>query len=421
MIIKIQSQSECLLDILQKHPTNDNGLYLKPLRNGYIIGNVVDAYNYEVLFQDRKYSYSNDSNQIDYRSLCDGRVLLGILTELFNHIFNITPQSKIKWLDKLYSEVDGAATITVENLLIDSNYVKDGKFFLSKYLDGLTLEQKYTNIYRLDVRAGSIVAAFNKLALVGFLLECVSDIGLFLTVELIEKYIRILGNVKEAPYFVYYLLNKKLGDKFAHLIPQLEKNYSDNNQVSCRFTPYNTQDDRIRFVQANININNSILDVGCGEFNYTKALIKKLAEGKSYYSYDKDDYSALHAKLKERYPNRNWTFTTDLETIPKDEPLSVICSEIIEHNQIDEALELLLYVKNNYQVSEFIITTPNKTFNKHYGIELRHPDHVQELDYNGFSEFIHKLAENSFYTKTPIGDSIGIEPVTFGAVIQYRY
>lgn len=419
MIIKIHSQSECLLDILQKHPTNDNGLYLKPLRNGYIIGNAVDKYNYEILFADRKHSYSDGTSQIDYRSLCDGNALLNILTELFNHIFSITPQSIIKWLDRSYADVDNVTSITVENLLIDSNYVKDGKFFLAKYLDGLILERKYTNIYRLTVTASTAVAALNRLALVGFLLESVSYNGIFLTTELVQKYIRILGNVKEAPYFLYYLLNKKLGDKFGHLIPQLELNYSTNNQIECKFTPNNTQDDRIKFVQQHIDLTFGVLDYGCGEFNYSKALIKNLAEDKPYYSYDIVDYLDLHDKLKDRYPNKKWIFTTDLETIPKDEPLTLLASEIIEHNPIDKALELLTYVIQTFNINKVILTTPNINFNRYYQIDtLRHEDHVQELNMEEFVEFVTRLAGNCLYTIMPIGDVIGIEPVTFGAVIE---
>jgi hypothetical protein len=152
---------------------------------------------------------------------------------------------------------------------------------------------------------------------------------------------------------------------------------------------------------------------------YTKVLIKKLAEGKSYYSYDKDDYSDLYNKLKERYPNKNWIFTTDLETIPKDEPITLLAMEIIEHNPVDEALELLLYVKNNWNVKQIVLSTPNVTFNKYYQIStLRREDHVQELDYQEFIRFIRKLGGTRVDN---IGDVISGEPVTFGAVIEYEY
>ena len=56
MIIKISCENDNLMDILYKNPDTDFGLYFKPLKNGHIAGNIVDKHNYEVVFQDEKYS-----------------------------------------------------------------------------------------------------------------------------------------------------------------------------------------------------------------------------------------------------------------------------------------------------------------------------------------------------------------------------
>lgn len=422
MIIKIHSKSGYLADILNKNPQSDYGLYMKPYRNGVIVGNIVDKYNYEAIFLDNKYSFCEaGESQIDYKSLCVVIAALSIFTELFNHIYSIDESSKIAWLDKFYHEVDDECTITIENLLIDTNYVdRSGNFFLTRYFNGLEVIRKasYTDIYTLRISDSSVISAINKTALVLFLLQSVSYDNIYPTAEMLKKYIKILGNIKEAPYFIYYIINKKLGDKFASLIPLLENYYSKNNNISAFFTPYSTQEDRIRFVKNHINTENSIVDLGCGEMTYSRILIPQLAEGKNYYSIDKEDYSDLHAKLKERYKYNNWYFYNNLESIPKDEPLSLLVSEMIEHEPIEYSLNLLKDITSKWTVKNLIITTPNISFNKYYNLqtELRHPDHVQELNETEFIQFISELGGTKIYY---IGDIVDGCPTTFGAIINY--
>ena len=56
MILQIHSQNPHLLDLLNKNPHTDLGIYAKSLRNGQLIGNAVSAYQYDVVFQDTRYS-----------------------------------------------------------------------------------------------------------------------------------------------------------------------------------------------------------------------------------------------------------------------------------------------------------------------------------------------------------------------------
>jgi hypothetical protein len=102
MILKINSSNDKLLDILYKNPDTDNGLYCKPLKNGQIIGNVVGKNEYEVVFQDKKYSYCpEDSNVIDYQSYCSPLAVLHVCNELFGHILKSRTEysgTTIKWL-----------------------------------------------------------------------------------------------------------------------------------------------------------------------------------------------------------------------------------------------------------------------------------------------------------------------------------
>lgn len=419
MIIQIKSNNPHLLDILNKNPNTDEGLYLKPCVNGILIGNCVSANQYDVIFQDSKYSFAgeNNTNQLDFKSYCDPKVVLKVLGEFFNHILNYPQSEKIKWLDKTYQELDTfPCEFYIENIWIESNYVKEGNFFLDRYFNGFEVRPKGVNLYSLKYTGKNILDTFGVIAIVLFLTQMVEWNSLFLNDDLLKKYIKILSNIKETPYFIYYLLAKKLGTRFEALIPELESAFEKNNNIKCKFTPYSNYEDRIEYIRENLDFNNTILDYGCAEMTYFKVFARHIKT--PFYSYDVEDYSELHNKIKDRYKDKEWYFTTDLSTISSDVPLSVICSEVIEHNDIGMALFLMneLLLKKN--VKQLIITTPNVKFNEYYGIEMRHEDHVQELDTKEFKNFIKKLGGKAkFFT---IGDKIGKEATTLGAIINYE-
>lgn len=426
MIVKIKSKSDYLLDILNKNPDTDFGLYLTEHKNGVLVGNAVSMNQYDVLFLDTKHSYTNfESNQIDFKSLCDGRVVLAILGIYFKHLFNIDPQSsKIAWLDRTYAEIDAATVIEVENLWINSNWVENNdNLFLSKYLAGVSVEKKGLSLYRLRIEAESAFKAINLLAIVGFLIQATSDEALFLEAELLTKYVKILGNVKEAPYFIYYLLAKKLGDKFKHLLPTLQANFQKNSGLLCTLTPYSTQDNRINFIKSRLDTSNSILDFGCGEHSYIKALASRLDKEKIYFSHDRDvNFKRVYERLRDRYRDIDWRFHNNLNEIPRNIKLSVICSEVIEHNPLDEAKQIILNLVNNWTIQQLIITTPNIVFNQYYALDdgLRHDDHVQELDSTEFAAFIYSISSNYNCEFVDIGDVVNKEPVTLGAILTRK-
>jgi hypothetical protein len=131
MILKIKSANNKLLDVLYKNPDTDNGLYCKPLKNGQIIGNAVGKNEYEVVFQDKKYSYCpEDSNTIDYQSNCSPLSVLHVCNELFGHLLKSRAEfagTPIKWLGVTQGEADNAAcTIEIPSFYIDSTWYRNG-------------------------------------------------------------------------------------------------------------------------------------------------------------------------------------------------------------------------------------------------------------------------------------------------------
>ena len=104
MIIQISSHNPHLLDVLNKNPDTDFGIYAKALRNGQLVGNAINAHQYDVVFQDTRYSYlPEESNQIDFQSYCSPLVILHCCNEFFKDLLQEKEAyftQEIKWLGK---------------------------------------------------------------------------------------------------------------------------------------------------------------------------------------------------------------------------------------------------------------------------------------------------------------------------------
>ena len=400
MILNIESSNTYLYDILNKNPNTDNGLYLTEHKNGVLLGNCVSKNKYDVVFFDTKNSYTSyEDNQIDFKSFCDARIILSIGNEFFKHLLKEKSDyenSVISWLGKTNKEIDSSlCIITVNNIWIDSNWVRNEEFILSRYMPNIKIFKKGYNLYELKIQGDSIFDAFNLLILCGFLIQLTNEESLFLNDDLIKKHARVLTNIKEAPYFVYYLFIKRVliykTKIWDELEPYLTNKIKENLNLDCIFTKNDTHSDRINFVKNNIDYNNTILDYGCGEFRYLKALAKNIKN--KFISYDIDDYNELYQNIKKRYDDIDWVFTNDLEIIDKTQPLSVIISEVIEHNHLSVAKSMIEDLVNNHNIKQLIITTPNLSFNVYYNLngELRREDHVVELTNEEFILFIKNL------------------------------
>lgn len=104
MIIKLKSENKYFLDILYKNPNTDQGLYLKELKDGIVVGNAISANEYDCVFLDSKHSYMpEDGSQIDFQSYCSPLLALNMGSEFFNHLYKekaSLEETVISWLDK---------------------------------------------------------------------------------------------------------------------------------------------------------------------------------------------------------------------------------------------------------------------------------------------------------------------------------
>ncbi len=423
MQIKIHSPNDYLLDILYKNPNTDFGLYLKSLRNGVVVGNCVDKHNYEVVFQDTKYSYLQNETQLDFQSYCNPNVILHILTDFFNHLLiekNIYFEKDISWLSKSYQEVDNQGiVIDIPNIYLDSNWYNEHGFMLSKYLPQVKMKHEVGNNYSLRIEAKTVFEGMNILALVACFIEITNS---FTTTWLHEdwyvKYVRILTNVENVPYFIFYLFIKRCirsPKSFELLKPNLEA-YFDG---AVQFVFTDTHQTRKAMIFKALGMDFPIMDVGCGELQYFK-----MFNGKGfklpYYAIDREeDVAFIVAKVQERGAE-NLEFFTDLEDCKPAEKVNIIISEVIEHNTLEDTEALLAKVKT-YNFNKIVITTPNREFNQHYAMnsEFRRDDHIYEMDSEEFKTLIISVFGTKNVEISQIGDRVnGICPTQMAVILS---
>lgn len=425
MVIQINSSGD-LLSVLFKNPDTDFGLYLRSMRNGYVVGNAISPNEYHCVFQDTKHSYTRyEDNQIDFKSFCTPVAVLNIFSELFRHLLKDEKEvmdTDVPWLKKSLRHVDTEpCIIEVDNIWCDSNWYRDETFLLSKYMLGIDLKEKRWNLFSLKVSGQTVFDAINKVALVAFFLSITNRDRAYIDDSFVTKYARILGNIKGVPYFVYYLFIKRACIQsqkiFKQMKPYLETTFKKNTGQDIEFTINDTHTDRLQFIRNNIDFSNTILDYGCGEFRATRFMAKKVT-GKVY-SYDLEDYSELHEKFQKRYAFE-WEFVKSLEDVPKTEPLSVVMAEVVEHNELKDIETQIKTLCKKWNVKQLIITTPNRDFNKHYfdSDEFRHDDHKWEMTCDEFTEWIDSFGFKNV-THHSIGDRVEKDFVTCGVVINF--
>ncbi|HEU4495499.1 MAG TPA: hypothetical protein VFR70_00450 [Flavobacterium sp.] len=423
MIIKLKSENEYFLDILYKNPDTDQGLYLKELKNGIIIGNVVSKNEYHCVFLDGKKSYlPEEGNQIDFQSYCSPLLALNMATEFFNHLYKenkVVGQTLISWLEKNYDEADTKkCTIEVATFFIDSGWYKNDKYLLSKYIGGISLKHRVGNNFELKIEGETVREAIQKFSLVALFTHFTNRYAVYTFIDdhFIQKHITMLTNLAGIPYFVFYLFIKRIMRspvQFETFKPQLEA-YFDNN-VQFVFT--DTHQSRKEFICNRINFDKPVLDFGCGEMQYFKLLLKKGFK-QDYYAYDEVDFKHIAEKIQEAEKADNLHWVEKLEEL-KDFEGQIILSEVIEHNSLEEAKSLLSWIRDNTKFTQLFVTTPDKDFNINYELteEFRHDDHDFELSNSEFMNLIDEIFPNakSFYG---IGDCVKNVHPTSAAIIQ---
>lgn len=422
-ILTIKSSNPNFSRIIQKNPAS--GLFTRSHKNGMLFGffpNGNESF-YTVYFKDasdeitykrhpdEQFEYLNSSKYNDARFIND------TIQEVFHAARESKGDSKeldIVYLNKLVVNICETEFKTID---IFQRYFKDIV---------ISYEEISKNNYKLSFVSNCTLSYLLKVVnLFGIFATLNSPTYSYFTDDLIKKYVRIANDI-DAPYFIRYLIRIRMcrsDNKFATFKEELER----SSRYKITMTAGDTHDARIQWIKSNISCDKPIVDIGSGiDFRYLKIFAPKLMEKDlQYYAIERDPdaVARIRAGIKNRGLEDNVQLFESLEDFlqyNKDYPIGkvdVICTEVMEHNEFDEAKTLFRQIEKEVDYDKFLVTVPNSNFNQYYGLDgFRHDDHKWEATWENIIEMTSKWPKN--IEKSPIinwvGDVVDDSPVTFG-------
>lgn len=421
----IESENKELSWILGKNP--ESGMIARNLRSGIVWGWYHNSQTYVTRFNDytdevsfKKNVYDN-FNYLGSLQYCSPLLLSSIMTELFNTTLNKDNSKDIECINKIslsLIKLNKKALNFIDKL---NDYIK---LFNIKYK-----ETKYLGLFELIISSekSTIKELFNYSYLLGNLLNVLA-IGFVdkPKIEQLEKMINFMIKIN-VPYYPRYLIKTNMISKedFFVLKNKLEK--IGDNIVEMNWG--NSQEQRFKFIESKIEFNSDIIDFGCGEGFYVKKLIPKLSNTSKYIAWDSDPEELVKVKFfKEKNPQyANLIIPESQEElfeIVKKLNLKpiILMSEVFEHIQPSEAIDLVEKIKTNINFNYMIITTPDVGFNIHYSsdgeINMRHHDHKYEYTRDEFKHIITSIFDSrhkkNFYQ---VGDIINSDSISQSYII----
>lgn len=438
MILRIKTDNPNLLDVLGKNPDSFNGIQLRTHKNGVAIGRVISQQEYHVVFEDvGRHSYDNDSsNQIDFQSYANPRAALGMISLMLRDLISEreTWEAKsVAWRDnKTRGELDACGyqtTITIDHVYIDGINMDRG-FVLEKYFDEIETEMMGRNSARLTMSGDcGIFRLINIAAMALMYLAATNKQPWYINDDMAAKYLRIMENIGNVPYFVMYLFarvalrTEKVFDKFKS---RMEALFKKNTGLDLKMFYGNTQMMRVSHITDMMvedgKIRSNVVEIGCGEGEYPRKLCRYMEDDLEWWAVDLDDYGYLNNKIPNYMRSTaEFMFVQDQSLIPVLDNTTVLVVEVMEHMPIGDATDLLVSALAKYEPDRMIITTPNRTFNQWYQFdmldrEFRHDDHDFEMTTEEFEDYITSMIAGVDYTANffGIGDSIDGEHMSIG-------
>jgi len=427
--LQVNSNNKDLSFIIGKNPAS--GLQLKKNKKGVFL-NWYHNDSYNIYFKDRsnemsypvhpdaQFEYSNTAKFNNPRIYCD----------MFSDLLN---DARIKPREH---DVEGFHYEIFINLIYTHFKTID---IFKRYFTPLGINFEHetivegTNNYRVKISTDTqkmsyLLSVTNLFTMVASLN---SDDYIYLTDDFVEKYIDMANSV-DAPYFIKYLIKVRMlrsPKRFEKLLDKL--NASSSHTFEFLFG--DTHDARIEFVKNNIFGTKTIVDIGSGiDYRYLKFLGYLTQENKkNYYAIDIDEDAQFKAK---RYVQNNniegVSVYADIDAVISNyqfentyEKVDVLCTEVLEHNEIKEAQELIKKVLSNFNINKFLITVPNSEFNKHYSDNLfRHDDHKWEVPFDEFKKIIINCIDLEKYEIEffPVGDKVDGIATSSGCIIKSK-
>lgn len=436
MIIQVTSENPNLLSILEKNPATFNGRQYRRHKKGVIIGHCVSEYQYDIVFQDTKYSYADhrDVGQTDHSGYCDPRAAIGVMFQSLRHLFLSREDWGLReyvWLDSQTAsqlDADHETSIHFKNIMIDGTDMKRG-FVLEKYFPEIKIEFVGSNQWSLTITARSIFRAANIAAIALVYLAATNKAHWWINKDMTAKYYRLFENIGKVPYFVFYIFRMiamPQESTFEKFRPQMEALYNSENPEPIEMAYGSTQVQRVleiaRRIRPNGYVETNIVEIGCGEGDHPKKNARYMRSGLEWWATDIENFDYLNRKIGNTIRNdADFFFTQDVNMIPVLPNTTILMVEVIEHMPKADAETLIRKNLQKHNPDKLIVTTPNRDFNRYFIFDdennksFRHDDHHFELSQQEFRDFIRALTPKNYTLEFfGIGDKIGDESMCYG-------
>jgi precorrin-6B methylase 2 len=422
--LQLKSNNPKFSHLIMKNPAS--GMLVKRLKKGLVFGyfSKDNQQEYNCWFRDSDTESSYNFQEFDFNDYSRYTTSF-IVTDFLDEYFRDTMLKNVEGDEEGYTN-----SICINCLRIRPKFLLAFKKHFTQYL--FETEIVVGNYHKLTISTNQTLKKLLQLTNLLVILNSVS-FKEFVQVDegMVKKYANFVNNL-DSPYFVRYLLKR-------HIIPNKStfnqvKDILNNDRIEMIWGT--NLDVRRKFIEEHQN-QNVIVDVGAGEGDFLY-LSKKVEH---YYAIDRDENKRdiLNRKIKNR-GLENATVLESIDDLPEiDNAKTYIMSEVLEHNEVEEA-RLLLQKCLTYG-SRVIITTPNREFNCNYfetdketdevryivteNQEMRHEDHKWEMNRSEFNAFAYNACSedsSSGYifhvTLHNLGDSVdGICPI-IGMIID---
>ena len=404
--------------IINKNPAS--GMSAKELKKGYTFGYFSNENQYNVVFFDGmdEISFPTHVNQefeyLDYTRYSSPLFVFNTLKNFFSGAMN-----KPNEFDKPGSYTFQVTSVQIKRFAlferIRQYFEKD--FQISTNHIPHTHSDEYYNNYKLTVKveSKSMHELLNFMYMLSFFIITLNHIEFDLNIDIIKKVIKA-ANIVNSPYYVKYLI-KFFAIKNTKDFAAVKDLLNENENHKFNFKAYSNFDARYNDVMNQLISNKNVVDVGCGEGNYLK-IAEKIET--MYYAIDRDEEKRSIVKKKvDKHNLKNVEILESIDAFFNEDVDNyiVLLSEVIEHNSLEDATNILKRFFNDEQCKKIIITTPNKDFNKFYLIDdnaTRHDDHKFEFTEQEAISYFENLVKNTrFKLKIKhLGDEVDNIPTT---------
>lgn len=407
---------------LKKNP--NTGMIARTLRQGIIFGWFDNPLTYNIFFKENSdtSSFTKENNYLDITQYASTYPAFQCIAQLFNHL-----------LSAKADDCEGEFSVLIPCVLTNARKLQYLSQFLGLSIQLTELKQSVfvgQNIFEFKCTGtdNSLKTFLMKLFVLFYLDQASGFNGVIFYPELTKKVAKILREL-DAEYMLRYYLSKT-AIKSEVLFNEVKDDLSHSINHDLQLYFGNTQTQRENAITQLFNFDKSIVDIGCGEGNYTIPFAKRLkklndALHVNAIDIDSEILDSVQEKADTRsLDNVNLFLTLDnfLKEKYNHEVVDVLLTEVIEHMPLEYSTILINQVLENIQFDTFVITTPNAEFNQFYRLDgFRHPDHHWEMSQSEFIAYMNSFDLTKYDLEfVNIGDSVNGIATSQGLIIKRK-